>query len=154
MAPRALDAELRYDPTVSPRWYASYDEWPLVVIALDRPDGGDPLFSTFLQCTQEVMDRRERCVVVVDLTGSRADAQRRKAVADWIRDERIIIERYVRAAAIVAPIALHRGALTALQWVTERRLHLEWEPFPSRESAMAWARERALSIATEPPTDF
>jgi hypothetical protein len=76
-------------------------------------------------------------VVVYDLTGSRPDAQRRRLVINWLKQNHERLTRYVLASAIVAPTAFHRGILVATFWFIKPKRPVE--VFADRPAAMRWA---------------
>jgi len=119
-------------------------ERPLVVLRLDDPsDEGAPDFASFLAGLDRIaaLSRETRVRIVLDLTGAKPDADRRRRFAEWLRTQGPDIRPHVDAFAIVAPSAMLRGTITAMRWFfPERMLHSE--TFDRRDRAVAWARER------------
>src|SRR5579863_4640067 len=100
-----------------PQWRADTGRYPLVIVHL--VDGGgqqQPDADSLVRIVEGFIEKRERVVVVYDLTDSRPDAQRRKLLVDWLRNNVEDLARYVLASAIVAPTAFHRGVLVAMFW--------------------------------------
>ena len=99
-------------------WQLDVSEWPVAVLALDRADGDDADFASFLRCAEEGLARRQRYAIVIDLTGNKADARRRAKLASWFADHRAEAVRYVIAMAVVARNPLERGVMTAMVWLS------------------------------------
>ncbi|MCC6216410.1 MAG: hypothetical protein IT376_16230 [Polyangiaceae bacterium] len=108
---------------------------------LDDPHAAAaPDLESWFACLDELLRRATGAnVVVLDLTGARPDAGRRRRVFDWaVANRKAYLER-IRAAAIVAPSPLLRGVLTAARWFLP--MTIRHEIFDHVDPALAWARE-------------
>jgi hypothetical protein len=113
---------------------------PLVVLHLDDASGIEaPDFDTMLASLGQLkaLAVREKLYVVLDLTGSRPDAQRRQRLVDWLRKDGLALRPRIEAFAVVAPSAFLRGALTAVRWFFPERLRSS-EVFETRAAALDW----------------
>ena len=121
-----------------PHWRADTSRHPLIIVHLVGADGvQQPDFKSLIRIADDLIEKRERVVVVYDLTGSRPDAQRRKMLVNWLRENMDQMSRYVVASAIVAPTAFHRGVLVATFWFVKPNTLLE--VFGDRLAAIDWA---------------
>jgi hypothetical protein len=127
---------------VGARWEVDLSEWPLAYLALDRRTGEEVDFPTFFSACEEILARRQRHVLVLDLTGNRADAARRRLVATWFDARRPDIQRWVGAISVIAREPLHRGVITAMIWL--RPAPMPVECFGTDAEARAWARRQLL----------
>lgn len=125
-------------PMALPYWHADTTRSPLIIVHLVGADGvQQPDVESLIGIVDGLIERRERVVVVYDLTDSRPDAQRRQLLVTWLRENNEKLSRYVVASAIVAPTALHRGILVATFWFIEPKTPVE--VFGHRPAAMHWA---------------
>jgi hypothetical protein len=123
---------------VLPYWTADTKAHPVVVVHLVHGDGGQQSHpESFVRVIHGIIEKREPVVVIYDLTGSRPDAQRRRLVVNWLKQNSESLTRYVRASAIVAPTPFHRGILVAIFWFIKPTRPLE--VFADRPAAMRWA---------------
>jgi hypothetical protein len=98
----------------------------------------EPDFDSFLAVAEEALARRERFAAVIDLTGNRADAVRRRRLAAWSEEHRAEVRLRVAAIGVVAGGAFERGVLTALLWLT--RPPMPVRAFSAPADALAWVR--------------
>jgi hypothetical protein len=129
------------------RWVLDVSRRPLVLLHLDDTSGVDaPDFESLLASLGQLraLARREKLFVVLDLTGSRPDAQRRQRLVEWLRSEGLALRPRIEAFAIVAPSAFLRGALTAVRWFFPERLVVS-EVFHTRAAALDWIEPRVPS---------
>src|SRR5271155_5536769 len=109
-----------------PYWLADTSRYPLIVVHLVGADGIQQAdHESLIRIVEGLIVKRERVVVVYDLTGSRPDAQRRQLLVTWLRANSEKLSRYVIASAIVAPTAFHRGILVATLWFIKPRTPVE-----------------------------
>ena len=112
----------------------------MVVVHLDDPSGRvvpdfESLFTVRARVKQLALGGP--LDLVLDLTGARPDAERRRRLAEWLQVDAVPIRHRIRAFAIVAPSAFLRGSITAMRWFfPERMLHSE--VFDTRAAALAW----------------
>jgi hypothetical protein len=120
-----------------PTWHADTSRYPLIVVHLVGADGiQQPDVESLIRIVEGLIERRERVVVVYDISDSRPDAQRRQMLVTWLK-RNMDVFRYVRASAVVAPTAFHRGILVATLWFVKPRSPVE--VFGDRPSAVNWA---------------
>jgi hypothetical protein len=121
-----------------PYWQADTSHFPLIVVHLVGAGGAQQAGpESFIQVVQGLIEKRERIVIVYDLTHSKPDAHRRQLVVSWLRKNRANLSCYVIASAIVAPTAFHRGVLVAIFWFIKPRMPVQI--FDDRDAAMRWA---------------
>jgi hypothetical protein len=121
-----------------PYWRADISRYPLIIVHLVGADGiQQPDAESLIRIVDGLIEKRERVVVVYDLTGSMPDAQRRQRLVIWLRENKENLSRYVVASAIVAPTAFHRGILVATFWFIKPTTPVE--VFGDRPAAMLWA---------------
>jgi hypothetical protein len=121
-----------------PYWHADTSRSPLIIVHLVGADGiQQPDVESLIRIVDGLIEKRERVVVVYDLTDSRPDAQRRQLLVTWLRENNEKLSRYVVASAIVAPTAFHRGILVATFWFIKPKTPVE--VFSHRPAAMHWA---------------
>jgi len=121
-----------------PYWHADTSRYPLIFVHLVGADGvRQPDVESLIRIVDGLMEKRERVVVVYDITDSRPDAQRRQLLVTWLRENNEKLSRYVVASAIVAPTAFHRGILVATFWFIKPKTPVE--VFSHRPAAMHWA---------------
>jgi hypothetical protein len=121
-----------------PHWQADASRHPLIVVHLVGADGiRQPDPQSLIRIVDGLIERRERVVVVYDLTGAKPDAQRRQLLVTWLRKNSEKLSRYVIGSAIVAPTALHRGVLVSTFWFIRPKAPVE--VFGHRDAATQWA---------------
>ncbi len=121
-----------------PYWHADTSRSPLILVHLVGADGvQQPDVESLTRIVDGLIEKRERVVVVYDLTDSRPDAQRRQLLVTWLRQNNERLSRYVVASAVVAPTAFHRGILVATLWFIKPKAPVEI--FGDRPAAMHWA---------------
>lgn len=121
-----------------PYWHADTSRYPLIFVHLVGADGvQQPDVESLIRIVEGLVEKRERVVVVYDITDSRPDAQRRQLLVTWLRENNEKLSRYVVASAIVAPTAFHRGILVATFWFIKPKTPVE--VFSHRPAAMHWA---------------
>jgi hypothetical protein len=121
-----------------PYWHADTSRYPLIFVHLVGADGvQQPDVESLIRIVDGLMEKRERVVVVYDITDSRPDAQRRQLLVTWLRENNEKLSRYVVASAIVTPTAFHRGILVATFWFIKPKTPVE--VFGDRPAAMHWA---------------
>ncbi len=121
-----------------PHWLADTSRYPLIVVHLVGADAiQQPDHTSLIRIVEGLIEKRERVVVVYDLTGSRPDAQRRQILVTWLKENSEKLSRYVIASAIVAPTAFHRGILVATLWFIKPRTPVEI--CSDRSAALRWA---------------
>jgi hypothetical protein len=121
-----------------PYWHADTSRSPLIIVHLIGADGvQQPDAESLIRIVDGLIEKRDRVVVVYDLTDSRPDAQRRQQLVTWLRENNEQLSRYVVASAIVAPTAFHRGILVATFWFIKPKTPVE--VFGDRTAAMHWA---------------
>jgi hypothetical protein len=131
-----------------PHWRADISRYPLIVVHLVGADGiQQPDAESLIRIVDGLIEKRERVVVVYDLTGSRPDAQRRQRLVTWLRENTEKLSRYVAASAIVAPTAFHRGILVATFWFIKPTTPVE--VFGDRAAAVHWAIAQGRSAGLE-----
>ena len=125
-----------------PHWRADSSRHPLVIVELV---GADPVqqpdAESLIRIVDALIEKRQRVVVVYDLTGSRPDARRRQLLATWLRENGAGLSRCVVASAVVAPTAFHRGILVATFWFVQPKSPLKI--FHDRPTAIDWAIAQA-----------
>jgi hypothetical protein len=127
---------------VLPYWRADTSRYPLIVVHLVGADAiQQPDVESILTIVNGVIDKRERVVVVYDLTGSKPDARRRQMLVSWLRQNGSTLSRFVMASAIVAPTAFHRGLLVATFWFVNPLTPVQI--FEDRAAAIRWAIKQA-----------
>jgi hypothetical protein len=102
-----------------PYWHADASRSPLIIVHLVGRDAvQQPDVQSLIRIVDGLIEKRERIVVVYDITDSRPDAQRRQLLVTWLRENNERLSHYVVASAIVAPTAflpfltrLHRVAI-------------------------------------------
>jgi hypothetical protein len=125
-----------------PHWRADSSRHPLVIVELVGADRvQQPDVESLIGIVDDLIEKRERVVVVYDLTGSRPDARRRQLLVNWLRENSGGLARCVVASAIVAPTAFHRGILVATFWFVQPKRPVEI--FPDRPTAIDWAITQA-----------
>jgi hypothetical protein len=134
-----LSRVIRWWPQMAlPYWHADTSRYPLIFVHLVGADGvRQPDVESLIRIVDGLMEKRERVVVVYDITDSRPDAQRRQLLVTWLRENNEKLSRYVVASAIVAPTAFHRGILVATFWFIKPKTPVE--VFSHRPAAMHWA---------------
>jgi hypothetical protein len=134
-----LSRVIRWWPQMAlPYWHADTSRYPLIFVHLVGADGvRQPDVESLIRIVDGLMEKRERVVVVYDITDSRPDAQRRQLLVTWLREKNEKLSRYVVASAIVAPTAFHRGILVATFWFIKPKTPVE--VFSHRPAAMHWA---------------
>ena len=121
-----------------PHWRADTSRRPLVIVHLAGADGvQQPNVESLICIADDLIEKRERVVVVYDLTGSRPDAQRRRVLVNRLRENSESLSRYVVASAIVAPTPFHRGILVATFWFVQPKSPAK--VFDDRPAAIEWA---------------
>jgi hypothetical protein len=121
-----------------PYWHADTSRSPLIFVHLVGADGvQQPDVESLIRIVDGLMARRQRVVVVYDLTDSKPDAQRRQLLVTWLRENNEKLSRYVVASAVVAPTAFHRGILVATFWFIKPKMPVE--VFGDRAAATNWA---------------
>jgi hypothetical protein len=130
-------------PSMSPPyWRADISRHPLVIVHLVDADGiQQPDPELLIGIVEGLIEKRERVVVVYDLTDAKPDAQRRQLLVTWLRANSEKLSRYVMGSAIVAPTAFHRGILVATLWFVKPKAPLEI--FGDRAAAIDWAIAQA-----------
>jgi len=127
-----------------PYWHADTSRSPLILVHLVGADGvQQPDVESLIRIVDGLIEKRERVVVVYDITDSRPDAQRRQLLVAWLRENNEKLSRYVVASAIVAPTAFHRGILVATFWFIKPKTPVE--VFSHRPAAMHWAISQGQS---------
>jgi hypothetical protein len=127
-----------------PYWHADTARSPLILVHLVGADGvQQPDVESLIGIVEGLIEKRERVVVVYDITDSRPDAQRRQLLVTWLRQNNTKLSRYVVASAIVAPTAFHRGILVATLWFIKPMAPVE--VFGDREAATLWAIQKGQS---------
>jgi hypothetical protein len=116
-------------------------------LRLDDRSGQDvPELGSWYEAMEELHRRGSGGVLVLlDLTGARPDAGRRRQVFEWAAANRHRFASIVRGGAIVAPSPFLRGVLTAARWFLP--MALPHEIFDAYEPALAWLRARAADQA-------
>jgi hypothetical protein len=134
-----LSRVIRWWPQMAlPYWHADTSRYPLIFVHLVGADGvQQPDVESLIRIVEGLVEKRERVVVVYDITDSRPDAQRRQLLVTWLRENNEKLSRYVVASAIVAPTAFHRGILVATFWFIKPKAPVE--VFSHRPAAMHWA---------------
>ena len=133
-------------------WEADLGDWPIATIQVVGGEHlGHPTFDAFAAAVSTVLDRGERCAIVLDATGARPSAQTRRAVATLMQERRSEIERHVGAGALVLPNAFYRGILTAVRWLNPRPLQVPWDVFANRADARRWVHARFEGPRQSPP---
>jgi hypothetical protein len=121
-----------------PYWRADTSRHPLIVLRLVGADGvQQPDFESLIRIADGLIEKRERVVVVYDLTGSKPDAQRRQLLVTWLRENMANLSPWVVASAIMAPTAFHRGVLVATFWFIKPKTPVE--VFGQLPEAIDWA---------------
>jgi hypothetical protein len=122
----------------SPYWCADSSRHPLVVVHLVGADGIQrPDVDSLVRIVEGLIEKRERVVVVYDLTGSNPDMRRRQFLVAWLSENKGRLSRYVVASALVAPTPFHRGLLVTTFWVVRPKGPVE--VFGDRPAAIQWA---------------
>jgi hypothetical protein len=122
----------------APHWRADSSRHPLVVLHLVGADGIQrPDVESLVGIVEGLIEKRERVVVVYDLTGSNPDMQRRQFLVTWLNQNMGRLSRYVVASAIVAPTPFHRGLLVTTFWVVRPKAPVQ--VFGDRPLAIEWA---------------
>jgi hypothetical protein len=140
-----LSQVIRWWPLMAlPYWHADTSRSPLILVHLVGADGvQQPDVESLIRIVDGLIEKRERVVVVYDITDSRPDAQRRQLLVAWLRENNEKLSRYVVASAIVAPTAFHRGILVATFWFIKPKTPVE--VFSHRPAAMHWAISQGQS---------
>jgi hypothetical protein len=121
-----------------PYWRTDTSRHPLIVVHLVGADGvQQPDFTSLVRIADGLIEKRERVVVVYDLTDSKPDAQRRQILVTWLRENVVNLSCWVVASAIVAPTAFHRGVLVATFWFIKPKTPVE--VFGQLPDAIEWA---------------
>ncbi|MCB9597027.1 MAG: hypothetical protein H6719_30165 [Sandaracinaceae bacterium] len=134
---------------MSRRWEADFDEWPVAGVRLQGAGSSAAPFESFTDAVDAILRREERCAIVLDLTGASPDANRRRLTAAALDARHEPLERWVVAGALVVPSPVHRGILTAVQWLNPRPLRVAWETFGTPADARAWARTQLRDAARD-----
>jgi hypothetical protein len=143
---RALAGDTLVAPMPLPYWRADTSRYPLIFVHLFGADGvQQPDVESLIRIVDGLMEKRERVVVVYDITDSQPDAQRRQLLVTWLRENNEKLSRYVVASAIVAPTAFHRGILVATFWFIKPKTPVE--VFSHRPAAMHWAITQGQSAS-------
>jgi hypothetical protein len=122
----------------SPFWQADTRRHPLIVVHLVGADGvQQPAVESLVRIAEGFIERRERIVVVYDLTDSKPDTKRRQFLVAWLSENTEMLSRYVVASALVAPTPFHRGLLVTTFWVVSPKAPVK--VFGDRPSAIEWA---------------
>lgn len=130
-------------------WSFDYSRAPVVVIRLpDAAGGGPPDIEAMLREADAMLARRARVAIVHDLTHSRADATRRRRATRWFEANSAEIRRYVVGYAVIAPTAVQRGLIVAVQWVVKPSI--PFQVFGEFAPALAWAERRAADEGVLP----
>ncbi len=125
-------------PMGPPCWQADTSRHPLIVVHLVGGDGiQQPDPQSLIRIVEGLIEKGERVVVVYDLTGAKPDAQRRRLLVTWLRNNREKLSRCAIASAIVARTAFHHGVLVAAFWFVKPRAPVK--VFSDRHSAIDWA---------------
>jgi hypothetical protein len=121
-----------------PHWQADTTRHPLVLVHLVGADGvqkPDP--QSLMRIVEGLIEKRERVVVVYDLTGSKPDATRRRLLVTFLRKHSDSMSRWIVASAIVAPTGFLRGVLVSTFWFIKPKVPVE--VFGHRQPALDWA---------------
>lgn len=122
----------------SPYWKADTGRHPLVVVHLVGADGIQlPDVDSLIRIVEGFIEKRERIVVVYDLTDSKPDTKRRQLLVSWLNENIAMLSRYVVASALVAPTPFHRGLLVTTFWVVSPKAPVQ--VFGDRAAAIEWA---------------
>jgi hypothetical protein len=134
----------------TPSWRTDTSRHPLVIVHLVGGDGSEQADSqSLIRIVDGLIEKRERVVVVYDLTGSKPDAKRRQLLVQWLSENAEKLARYVVASGIVAPTAFHRGLLIATFWFVKPKAPVEL--FGDRTSAVSWAVTRGKDAGLDWP---
>ena len=88
-----------------PHWQADASRYPLLLVHLVGADGiAQPDPQSLIRIVEGVIEKGERIVIVYDLTNSKPDAQRRRLLVTWLRNNTEKLSRSVVASAVVAPM--------------------------------------------------
>jgi hypothetical protein len=122
----------------SPYWHADTSRYPLIVVHLVDADGvQQPDVNSLIHIVEGFIEKRERIVVVYDLTHSKPDTKRRQLLVSWLSENISMLSRYVVASALVAPTPFHRGLLVTTFWVVSPKAPTQ--VFGDRAAAIEWA---------------
>jgi hypothetical protein len=134
----------------APRWRTDTSHHLLVIVHLVGGDGAEqPDPQSLIRIVDGLIEKRERVVVVYDLTGSEPDAKRRQLLVHWLSESAEKLARYVVTSGIVAPTPFHRGLLIATFWFVKPKVPVEL--FGDRASAISWAIARGKDAGLDWP---
>ncbi len=121
-----------------PRWIVDTSGWPLVLFRLPGKPKELPDFEAAIRDLEALLARKERFVLIQDLTYASPDATRRKRLVAWIKQNELPLKQCIVSMGIVAPTAFHRGLIQATMWFVDPVIPIE--VFPSTETAVTWAQ--------------
>lgn len=97
--------------------YATVDtaQFPTVRIAFTGNKANDENFDTYLQETRQLYDRQQQLAIIFDATNAVVPALKyQKQQADWLKDNKSLMENYCKGTAYVIPNAIIRTVLKAI----------------------------------------
>jgi len=129
------------DAVPAPLWKTDLARWPLVLLYVADADGVTaPDIDSMLRELDALSARKERKVVIVDLTFAKPDAARRKRFVDWAKSRWASVRTDLVAVAAIAPGAFQRSLITGVLWFVEAPCPTA--VFERKADAMLWAEER------------
>jgi len=124
---------------------------PLVMVTM-KGQLTDAQFSEYLERLDGNLQRRERCVVVVDaLNATNTPASQRKMQADWMANNEALLGKYTLATVMVIGSPVMRGILTAILWL--QPIPCPWSVVGTRAAALRKADEYLREAGLPPVGD-
>ncbi|MEM0994286.1 MAG: STAS/SEC14 domain-containing protein [Bacteroidota bacterium] len=121
--------------------YATIDSsgFPKVIISFKGNKADDANFTTYLEKTKALYDKKQKLSITFDATHATIPALKyQKQQADWLKDNRALMEDYCKGTAYVIPNPIIRNVLKAI-------FALQKQPVPyktvsSLDEAAAWVK--------------
>ena len=114
-------------------------DFPVIVVRY-RGLAEDERFEQYLQELTRVRSRGPSVVIFDALEAGFPPARQRRRQAEWIDQNRALLQRNSLGTVFLLDSSLVRGALTAVLWLSP--IPGEWTVVGTREEARQWAEAR------------
>lgn len=121
--------------------------WPVVIRSFDGDYPNEEIRRWLYDDCARILARQEPHLVINDLQRGGTDSVQRKLVAEWIRENSAMLNKYRIATGTIVSSTLVKGIVTAIFWITPPPYR--HEVFANVGDAVDWANREIAAAGLQ-----